>query len=731
MKLSKRIISIALAMIMILSTSSVFAADYDLKISETGELKSFLDWIFDDAVFLDVMYSEGKYLIECGGKYYKAEDVIEKSTANPNAELDELVKDLEPVAEEPDELKVVSVSAINAKEIKVVFSQKVDEATAETVTNYKMDGTALASPDVAKLQEDGKTVIIELNTPMTKNTAYTIEVVGDVIYNEAKTEKVPAYTTGIFFVDNEKPVVTEVKAEENGDVTIVFSEKLDTAVAVTVYIDGRAVTSSPVAPNADGTVTVPKANLPAGLENGKSYSIYVSGAKDLAGNEMNLYTGTFTYSYTVTAPVLKTATAKDEKTIEIEFSKDIATTPTPGTEVKVYKDNVELTGTTDYTIAPVGASAKKYTITLTTPAGTDKVYANDATSAQLKIVAEGYKDTLTPPNIGVKVEKTVTLNKDLTKPALKGAVTYDPVTSTITVNFNKELAAGSVASGIKVIDEDSVLYTAVNASGTIGKLVAADLTGGEEKIEIVNNDGTSAVLPNGTYTLIIEKDTVKDTTLNANGNDRIVTTFTIAGAPSTTKPVVTGITNTTPGIIEVTFSTAVKGTTATNPANYKIDGIAIPADSTLYLDPTKTIVTIELPEGYFATTAARVVTVANVESIDGVKMDKQEDIVTLFDNTRPKLLSAKVVDNELVLTFSEDLTGATIDKNDFEVKVNNVLATVAAGTLTGLEKNQISISVTDANLATGTITVKVIDAAAGADAAGNPIVTGTTVTATR
>jgi len=121
MKLSKRITSIALAMIMILSTSSVFAADYDLKISETGESKSFLDWIFDDAVFLDVMYSEGKYLVECGGKYYKAEDVIEKSTANPNAELDELVKDLEPVAEEPDELKVVSVSAINANTILVTF----------------------------------------------------------------------------------------------------------------------------------------------------------------------------------------------------------------------------------------------------------------------------------------------------------------------------------------------------------------------------------------------------------------------------------------------------------------------------------------------------------------------------------------------------------------------------------------------------------------------------------
>ena len=157
MKLSKRITSIVLAMIMILSTSSVFAADYDLKIIETGESKSFLDWIFDDAVFLDVMYSEGQYLVECGGKYYKAEDVIEKSTANPNAELDELVKDLEPVAEEPDELKVVSVSAINANTILVTF-----EGIEEPV-EIELEEALVHGENEVTFEYEGQTFTVTVN----------------------------------------------------------------------------------------------------------------------------------------------------------------------------------------------------------------------------------------------------------------------------------------------------------------------------------------------------------------------------------------------------------------------------------------------------------------------------------------------------------------------------------------------------------------------------------------
>ena len=183
MKLSKRITSIALAMIMILSTSSVFAADYDLKISETGESKSFLDWIFDDAVFLDVMYSEGKYLVECGGKYYKAEDVIEKSTANPNAELDELVKDLEPVAEEPTgELKVVSVSAIDATGV-VVKIVAPEEDLLEQVVEVKNSAGVVVPVEPLDIAAGDTTAEFKYVTPVKEADLKGVWTVNGIEYD--------------------------------------------------------------------------------------------------------------------------------------------------------------------------------------------------------------------------------------------------------------------------------------------------------------------------------------------------------------------------------------------------------------------------------------------------------------------------------------------------------------------------------------------------------------------
>ncbi|WP_353095809.1 invasin domain 3-containing protein [Tissierella praeacuta] len=136
MKPVKRITSLVLASSIVLSSASALAADFDLKVKETGTQKEFLEWIFDDEIFLDVaLGEEGKYLIEYDNKFYKAEEVVKSSTENPNAGLGELVKDLAPVEETEEELKVVKVSAI---------SKTVDKnGTLEFAINGKSEAAKL------------------------------------------------------------------------------------------------------------------------------------------------------------------------------------------------------------------------------------------------------------------------------------------------------------------------------------------------------------------------------------------------------------------------------------------------------------------------------------------------------------------------------------------------------------------------------------------------------------
>lgn len=648
-------------------------------------------------------------------------------------------------------LAVESVTAINANELKVTFSTELDKTTAETVTNYTIDGKALiASKDSVKLNADKKSVTIKFDSAgdgvlkagaatvttvgvtanglLDNNKAYTVGVTTGVKKADG-TALASAYSTGIYFSDSVKPTVSKATAEENGDVTVSFSERLDTATKPNISINGTAIAAGSITVNADGTVTVAKAGLPTTVKNGNSYSVFVSGAKDLAGNTMNLYNGNFTYSFTVTAPTFDSVTAKDEDTIELGFNKDLASLTV--SEVKVFKGDVQLTATTDYTVAIVGTDASKYSVNLTAD-GADKVYANDATSASLKVVVEGYKDTLN--NLGTKVEKTVSVQKDTVAPSLKGDVKYDAATGKITANFSEKLDAATVAAGIKVIGSDGVLYTAVGATGTAGKLVAANILANAEKIEILNNDGTNPVLANGTYTLVIEADTVTDLSIDTNGNEKIQATFTVTGSTSNAKPVLGTITNATPGTIVVPFTGAQVGVSATNPQNYKVNGVALPATAEVTLNAAKTQATITLPAGYFATTENRIVTVSNILSVDGVKMDETSAVVSLKDNTKPKLLSAKVDGETIILTFSEDVDAATAATDflaaHFEVKVNGV--DVAEVLAAGEEDNELKITTSDAvSFATGTITVKVLDTAAGTDAEGNVVVKGTTVTATR
>lgn len=104
MRMNKRIASLVLALMMILSSfTTAFAMDLDLFNPVTDTTHSFNSFVDSPAVFEDVSSNVGDYLIEFEGNYYKVSEVSAKLLAGA-ANFEEAIEDLTPVdIEVPEE----------------------------------------------------------------------------------------------------------------------------------------------------------------------------------------------------------------------------------------------------------------------------------------------------------------------------------------------------------------------------------------------------------------------------------------------------------------------------------------------------------------------------------------------------------------------------------------------------------------------------------------------------
>jgi Bacterial Ig-like domain len=606
----------------------------------------------------------------------------------------------------------------------------VKETSAEDIANYTIDTAALvAGQDTATLQSDKKSVVIKLGASgvitgglLTNNTAYEFAVNKNLEATDGKTLGTTQSKT-VLFVDKAAPVLSSITTEENRDVTISFNERLDEATAPSIVLNEKAVDPASVTVNSDGTVTIVAADAAvAALESGKAYTAVVSGAKDLIGNTMSLVTKSFTYTVKNAEPTLLTATADGETNIELKFDEALSTNLVNNTTVKVFK------GATQIAAVPASADNKTIDLGLTY----SDVYGANETSANLTVVIEGYKDV--QGNLGQKVTRSVTLNKDVVKPTVT-KTEYDAATGLVTLTLSEALAGAleaDYAPELFVTDKNGVKYNVV-ALGTAATelLTTGDVTAGDKTITF-----DASEFANGTYTLTIMAGAFEDEANTANGIATTSVSFTKGSASDADTPTFDSAVEVTKGQFTVTFSEAVKGGAVTGSAtalsSYKLNGSDLPAGTTIYLNEAQTVATITLPANSIAASGVKLLTVNGVQDLSGKAVAETTRTVSLTENTKPSLTSAKVVNGELELTFSENVNNAVgLDFSDFEVTVNGVAVTEAAGVASPAANNKFVISVSDANLATGTIVVKVSDTANATDFAGNVIVTGTTVSATR
>ncbi|MCM3797712.1 hypothetical protein M4A92_03440 [Caldibacillus thermoamylovorans] len=163
------------------------------------------------------------------------------------------------------------------------------------------------------------------------------------------------------------------------------------------------------------------------------------------------------------------------------------------------------------------------------------------------------------------------------------------------------------------------------------------------------------------------------------------------GADAASELKVQSVTNPSRNQFVVTFTDVVTYASATNPANYTINGVVLPANTTILFDTTnKNSVSITLPSGFItADDTGAVLRVQNVETATGTKVSANTNVVTVDDNAGPIIVKEKSQINAngtLSIGFNEAVNAVTSNTlNDLVFTVNGSTVTVGHDNVTVLD----------------------------------------------
>ncbi len=248
---------------------------------------------------------------------------------------------------------LLSATGVNNTTVDVVFSERIESATAGNAANYTVNPALAVS--AAALQADGKTVRLTTGA-QTEGTAYTVTVnnVWDISGNPVGANNSAGFT-GIAPPDTTPPTAVSVKSVNNTTAELVFSEPLDvdTAQNAANYALTPALAVTTATLQADGkTVRL----TTAGQAGGTGYQVTVTNVRDMAGNLI----GAGSVSFTGTAPdaappVLTAATAVGATRLEVVFSEEVE--PLSALKTINYNTDPQLT-ISDAVIQPDGRTVR-------------------------------------------------------------------------------------------------------------------------------------------------------------------------------------------------------------------------------------------------------------------------------------------------------------------------------------------------------------------------------------
>lgn len=200
--MNKRILSMVLAFVLVLGTVSIsVAAPFDLTHKENPEKAYTLFDLFEDFdAFDDVFNDQENYLFEAeDGKLYSVKSINEYLDENPEVDLEDALKEIEPEEIEEKELKVTNVSAINdinvefggAYELPATVEITLSDETVvevpvtwEDTVDVKVAGTyaLVGTLDLSELEDVAATdKVANVNVVVAKAVPYSLTTDADAI----------------------------------------------------------------------------------------------------------------------------------------------------------------------------------------------------------------------------------------------------------------------------------------------------------------------------------------------------------------------------------------------------------------------------------------------------------------------------------------------------------------------------------------------------------------------
>ncbi|MBP2242360.1 hypothetical protein J2Z40_002934 [Cytobacillus eiseniae] len=599
--------------------------------------------------------------------------------------------------------KVENISAAEPKRIRVAFNKAMLSGYgtngAENTANYSVSGRSIKN---VTLTNDKKTAIIELYDSLYTNSSYTVTLKKNIQSANYESLGTADYASSFTFSDKQKPTVFTVSTLINGNVEIKFSEIIDADSSLTITMDGKAVKTNTVTSDTD-TVIIPKSELDRiSLRKGKSYSIVVSGAKDVVvytPNTMDTYRSNFMYNPAAdtAAPGMRSLQVKDEKTLTIEFTETLDAFTAANLVITKGNTTIRPSAVKDVS----NGQKTKFDIELPT-----SLYGTNENAVWLNVQVKAYKDL--DNNTGSTIDRSVSLAKDLNPPQFVSS-SFDIQKNEIQFTFNKPLKAGSpVVNQITIYDSNDKLIKPTVKSNVNNKLI----------IDARN-------LPDDVYLISVAEGAVKDNTLSQNDNRAFTTSVTKKS--DVVKPQVTFAYSNMNGQFKALFSEPVTEQTATSLASYTYDGQTLPAGTTFSMSDDKKLVTITLPEGTIKSTKDYTLTARGIMDLSNNVMNPYSIKVPLIDNTKPELTNAVLVaSNKIQLTFSESIyiPIPSNEKENFTITIGGTPLNIDLYDVeTSPRQNELFIT-SDAFSTTGII-IKTTTSATISDASKNTLKAGT------
>jgi len=469
----------------------------------------------------------------------------------------------------PVALAVESVTAINNKQIAVVFNIEVDSTTAQDEANYEIKdkGTAAAYTLVdgnAVLQDDKRTVIITLNgnDALTNSTKAKVTVKKAVKDAGGVAMAANYVTTDVTVYDGIIPEVVKVEAVGLKTIRLTFSEPVYDGLAGTSVDTSNFVVkngtytlyvNSAVADYAKKTVTL---TLGTNLNDGdvvvtvnKAGADAANALRDFAG--IRLFQGevSFAYAKDTTAPTVEVKEATQTKVV-LKFSK-----PVYGTDVKLFHsvkgvENYGVSSGTTY--AGTANAAEEWTFTF---GDIKKIPAGNVTLYLVNSTVDANKITDLYGNKVADATLTASIIVDVTPPTV--AETKLNTNTSFDITFSEDIDPAEIKTAnftLKTASDGKDVSFSVSANGTKG-------------VRIARTSGNFT--DNTDYEVVVKA--MKDLAGNALEAEYTVT-FTVG---DNTNPTVTDAFVVDKGaaddLIYIIFSEPMNETEMVNKANYLVD----------------------------------------------------------------------------------------------------------------------------------------------------------------